>query len=49
MLQAAEHLSTDLDDADETPSDERGPNDVEVERFDAALHAWLVRGTAVAR
>jgi hypothetical protein len=48
MLQVAGYLDTDLDDAHETPGDEPGAYEVEVERLDPALHAWLVRGTVAA-
>jgi hypothetical protein len=49
MLQVAGCLDTDLHDAHQAPSGEPGECEVEVERLDPALHAWLVRGTAAAR
>ncbi len=49
MLRVAEHLDTDRDGADDTPHEEPGALEIEVERLDAVLHAWLVRGTASAR
>jgi hypothetical protein len=49
MLHVAGCLDTDLHDAHEAPSDEARAYEVEVERLDPALHAWLVRGTAAAR